>query len=301
MLLLNFAGMKSFFNKPYPFIDNSLKPNIIKAVLIGVFVVLFLWLFDNAAKESILAIADNGLVIAICQFGLLFLAPKFLLKKFSFNKLRVWQYILWLIIYVIISFYVLFIYTNLVYWRDKFSIPLALCYTKNNIAFIFPILIFVVCIDYIWILRKELSISGGISEQLAEQRNKIKPLDHQKKITHDEFDFCDEQQKSVLKVPKSAILFVKGADNYVENYYISENKLAKLLIRTKLNTLETDKKNDFLNRVHRSYLCNLHKVVKVSGNAQGYLLHFEESEERVPVSRGKSKEVIEKLAEISRN
>ncbi len=38
-------------------------------------------------------------------------------------------------------------------------------------------------------------------------------------------------------------------------------------------------------RCHRAYLVNMFKIEKVTGNSQGYLLSFRESDLKVPVSR----------------
>ncbi|WP_319802323.1 LytTR family DNA-binding domain-containing protein [Flavobacterium sp. N1736] len=38
-------------------------------------------------------------------------------------------------------------------------------------------------------------------------------------------------------------------------------------------------------RCHRTYLVNMFKIEKVSGNSQGYLLSFHNTDAKVPVSR----------------
>ena len=45
----------------------------------------------------------------------------------------------------------------------------------------------------------------------------------------------------------------------------------------------------FIVRCHRAFLVNLHQVVKVDGNSQGYRLRLEGCTEEVPVSRGYAK------------
>jgi len=47
--------------------------------------------------------------------------------------------------------------------------------------------------------------------------------------------------------------------------------------------------------VHRGFIVNLSKVINVSGSAQGYKLHFNTTDIKVPVSRNKSKEIKDKL------
>ncbi len=59
-----------------------------------------------------------------------------------------------------------------------------------------------------------------------------------------------------------------------------------MVLRTTLKSIsEAFEGIDKILKCHRSYIVNLHKVSRFSGNAQGYKLHFREGEELVPVSR----------------
>ena len=51
-------------------------------------------------------------------------------------------------------------------------------------------------------------------------------------------------------------------------------------------------------KCHRAFLVNLRKVVKVSGNSQGYRLLLEGCPEEIPVSRAYSKQVKELMETI---
>ena len=51
-------------------------------------------------------------------------------------------------------------------------------------------------------------------------------------------------------------------------------------------------------KCHRAFLVNLRKVVKVSGNSQGYRLLLEGYPEEIPVSRAYSKQVKELIETI---
>jgi len=82
------------------------------------------------------------------------------------------------------------------------------------------------------------------------------------------------------------LLFVKADGNYIELTKTNGNQITTEVKRISLTQFEaqiTDYPNFF--RCHRTYLVNMFKVEKVSGNSQGYLLSFHETTIKVPVSR----------------
>ena len=84
----------------------------------------------------------------------------------------------------------------------------------------------------------------------------------------------------------SDILFFHALDNYVVIHFIKDSNHIKEIIRTTLKKAKDDL-NEYPNFIHchKSYIVNLDKVIKVSGNAQGLKLHFDHVNEIVPVSR----------------
>jgi DNA-binding LytR/AlgR family response regulator len=72
--------------------------------------------------------------------------------------------------------------------------------------------------------------------------------------------------------------------------------MKKTLIRNTLSKIEKQLPFDNIKKCHRSYLANLNLIEKITGNAQGYRLHFPFSTEiTVPVSRSKGKELLDIL------
>lgn len=89
-----------------------------------------------------------------------------------------------------------------------------------------------------------------------------------------------------LELQPDDFLYAKSLDNYIECYYLIGAELKKCLLRKTLKSTSEDFATvDDIRQVHRSYLVNLNHVSHVSGNAQGLRLHFELTEEIVPVSR----------------
>ncbi|QCW99684.1 LytTR family transcriptional regulator [Aggregatimonas sangjinii] len=86
----------------------------------------------------------------------------------------------------------------------------------------------------------------------------------------------------------SDFLFAKVYGNYVEIYWKEGNEVMKKLVRLSLKDLR-EQLTTFgsIFQSHRSFLIQTDNVKAVSGNAQGYLLSFEDCTLKVPVSRSK--------------
>ena len=98
--------------------------------------------------------------------------------------------------------------------------------------------------------------------------------------------FVGENQNETLSLEATQIAYIAAQDNYVQVFFFQDGTLKNRMLRATLR-----KKEDLLSefpqffRCHRTYVVNFDKVVKVSGNAQGYRLHLQGVEETIPVSR----------------
>jgi DNA-binding LytR/AlgR family response regulator len=102
-----------------------------------------------------------------------------------------------------------------------------------------------------------------------------------------------ENGKDKIQLTPQALCYIEADDNYVTVVYQEQGKLKKELLRSSLTKIESQISVSHIRRCHRSYLVNLQKVYRVSGNAQGYKLHLWQIETPLPVSRGYAKQVIQ--------
>jgi DNA-binding LytR/AlgR family response regulator len=90
------------------------------------------------------------------------------------------------------------------------------------------------------------------------------------------------------------IIFARAEGNYLEIFLDKEEASKPLLKRVTLKKFEQQlNKYPFLVKTHRSYMVNLHKIVHMKGNAQGYRLKLNKHDQFIPVSRS----MIEKFEE----
>lgn len=84
----------------------------------------------------------------------------------------------------------------------------------------------------------------------------------------------------------SIFLFARAEGNYIELTTRNGDGLKKELKRISLKQFESQISGiDKLIRCHRTYLVNIGQVNHVTGNSQGYLLSFQGTAEKIPVSR----------------
>lgn len=105
-------------------------------------------------------------------------------------------------------------------------------------------------------------------------------------------ELSSENGKDILQITAEQLLFLESEDNYVTAFYINEGRLRKHLMRSTLTRFETMLPQPPFTRCHRSFIVNMGIVNRVSGNAQGYKLHFEGLSEYVPVARKYGKIIV---------
>jgi hypothetical protein len=102
-----------------------------------------------------------------------------------------------------------------------------------------------------------------------------------------------------LAIPESQFLFAQAENNYSQLYIRTSEGMRKQLVRIFIKDLAEQTATGYIVRCHRSYVVNLRQVDRVTGNANGYRLHFEDSEKSVPVSRAMGKEILRMIDEMS--
>lgn len=109
--------------------------------------------------------------------------------------------------------------------------------------------------------------------------------------------FIAENGKDTVSVAPADLLAVTSADNYVRLFYIDNQELIQILIRTSLQKVtEVVAAHSNFWRCHRTAIVNLSLVTGVSGTAQGYRLHVAGLPDTVPVSRSLNATLRERLA-----
>ena len=94
-----------------------------------------------------------------------------------------------------------------------------------------------------------------------------------------------ENKDERLAVDLDTLLWVRGADNYVELISVENASVKVRLLRSSLASVQQQFAGTRVVRAHRSHLVNLARVSHSRGNSQGLKLYLRDLDEPVAVSR----------------
>ena len=280
--------MFKILNQPYPLQEITPK-TWLNCFFEGVFVALFLIVFQPFDislwhdPHKIWYLCGFGVVTFICsaifRFGIRSIFSNFFQEK-NWTVEREIICILCMILLIATGNYLY----NFTIFSQKFTLyGFFWMLVVTFIIGIFPT-IFGVLTNYIYQLKKYKETivvhSQSIDNQVVTKNNFIK--------------FIAENEKDTLEIAENDLLFIESSDNYSTIFFMKNNKLQKELLRSSLSRLEGQIHSSAIVRCHRSFIVNLSKVERVTGNAQGYKLHLQLPELLVPVAR-KYSEIIENL------
>jgi len=214
-------------------------------------------------------------IIELSSFSLLtflvsvfneFLIKKLFIKKNSAKIVLIWS--IWS--FIIYGFCNFLLYNFLGNWHD-FNL-------KSGIIFIFQFgsVILFPMLGTIFLFRHQ-SLKNQFDIFISEQSNKIDPS---QLIT-----FAGQGQSDKIVLVTSRFLFAQSQDNYIELYYLNNDKISKHLLRSSLKDLTKTLSFGFIIRSHRSYIVNLYHVNRVKGKASEMQLSLNQLDQTIPVSK----------------
>lgn len=292
--------MLKYLLKPYPC---NVEPNfmMVQSFAVSVFIFLFLFIFqpfDISSKphEHVLNMSVMySLITLLCSLAITLVTPFLFPSVFVDLKWNILKEITFIcLIVLVISFvnyyasmqyYLYYQIDSIIYEQSSLPPFIKAVFYTFSIAII-PCIILVMFNQY-RLLKKAIKESEIINHSL---KNKVGQENYLR------VSFSGEGKNELLQINMEDFLFARASANYSEIFHVDDNGLKKILLRSSMNNLEDQLINyKTVERVHRRYLVNLNNVINVTGNAQGYRLHFKKSDEFVPVSRKKSTVVKGKL------
>lgn len=144
-----------------------------------------------------------------------------------------------------------------------------------------------VLLDYLRLYRRHAGRARELQEKVRKLERGATEGPHLQLVSQ------NENERLLLK--PGELLYLTGADNYVEVHFrVSGEAKTRLLRGTLRAFLEQADHPDIL-RCHRSWIVNLQHLVDLSGNAQGYRLTLRGVERTIPVSRSYAGRVLKRL------
>ncbi|MGK2925838.1 MAG: LytTR family DNA-binding domain-containing protein [Lysobacterales bacterium] len=256
------------------------------ALSIGVFVALFLLAFQpfgvnnfdptfRIRLEFALAVASIGLVITASVAANEFLLRPLLLPRLSRRGLIAW--LAWT--FLLVSTVTFLLYNLLGNWHD-FGWSSYLGFIRDvSMLISLPVAGFLFYIHHQWLKSEYVQLQA------------IHLATPGARLLH----FCSDNGKDQLAVTLDDLLYLESQDNYVAVNRMEGDSRRSSLIRSSLKRLEDSLDEPLLLRCHRSFIVNLGRVRGCQGNRHGLKLVLEGADRQLPVSRGYTEAVLQKL------
>ena len=277
--------MLSYFSKPYPsIIEDGYKKSMIINVTVALVVFFILYVFKPSLffREAVSYSLQDSLMFSGITFAVSFFYTNVLTRIFTnvFDPIK-WtvgkELLMLFCILLSIAIVNFFIGREVFYPASEFNITTFLkVIFATFIVGVIPM--FVVVAFYLYYNQKRISEKADtINESISTKTIAPKEL---------EYKLNGNGKYESLSIKLSQLLFIESIGNYCDIYYLENDQIKKVTFRAALATYSEVLPFDTILKTHRSFLVNLNKVNKVTGNAQGYQLflnHFEDK--TIPVSR----------------
>ncbi len=286
--------MYKFLNAPFPFERNPVL-EVSGIIGIGLFVTLFLIFFEPFGTDDFqrsnrtLFLLGYGIVVSIVFFTFRFILPLLFKDYFCDDNWNVSRHILWIFISFCFAFSGCYFYWAW-YFQETPSAYGWWAFSGMAISIgIFPITGIIVA-DYIMLLRKSQNIVTALNKEM--QGKKFANPNEVKIILEGEL------KNERLELSLDRLLYLRAANNYVEVVCRQDGTPSTALLRASLKNLQRQIDDSSIVRCHRSYIVNLRQIQRISGNAKGYTLFFDDCEHQIPVSRSHAKAVVPILGSL---
>jgi hypothetical protein len=108
-----------------------------------------------------------------------------------------------------------------------------------------------------------------------------------------------DNQNERLQISVEDLLYIEADDNYVTVFFNAAGGTQQRILRGTLRQMEAAlAAHPQVFRCHRTYLVNLGRVQRWTGNAQGLRLHLLGTEQSIPVSRSLQKAIRSRIVEV---
>lgn len=283
--------IQRILKKPHPFIFNQysvLLPSFITFLILVIFKPFEFGTFETNQLIilSVIFTVLVGLIVVLCVA----LIKRYFRKTIEENWTVLNEILLFLFILTVISLVIYVILLNLNHQANRFELFWIVVLRTLAISF-FPILILV-----LYEQNHHQKIKRQQAERLNQELMKKKSSIPQKKSNPTlpaKIMLTAENKKIAVQIDPMDLFFVKSDGNYVEIFYQHKQGTRKELIRNSLKAIEKQLPATIFFRCHKSFVVNLQHILKVEGNARNLELILKNIEEKIPVSRGKSKTMLQ--------
>lgn len=304
--------MFSLFNQPYP-TDDRPTSQVRKAVLIGLFVGLFLLVFQPfglnlwETPNKIVKILGFGVVSFVVTALYFIIVRRLFPQAFAEERWTVGREILAIMVNILLISIANRLYLNwLLSSGESSGLSWFGMILVTFLVGLFPV-VGLVLFSYITQLKRysqaaaELPVHSPAPTIVPAKSDVISLSDSPTDTNPDTtLTLIADNEKDTLTIKSKDLLFIESSDNYCTVVHLKNGQPVKPLLRSSLSRLEKQILLSSVVRVpfvrcHRSYVVNLDRVERVTGNAQGYKLHLLGGQFQIPVARQYNETLVAEL------
>ena len=279
--------MKEYLNRPFPFIEKE-NHRFFASFLFSVFIYVFLLVFQPFGISNIqyykpIYVAGFFVITFIVLLFSFLVAPIFLKKFFDFDK--------WTIKKNTVFISIQFLIITILNWVYNFTIGYGIVEQYNLLIFVFitisvgilPTLFLIYFIEKN-LSRKNKHIATNFNKNIQQRT---------KKSENQKIKLLSQNNDETIIIELKQLICIKAEGNYLKVFYKIGNEIKSKLIRNSIKNIEENLiVSENIIRCHRSYIVNLDKVKRMSGNARNFNLHIENLGFTIPVSRSFPKSIF---------
>lgn len=277
--------MFSFAAYSYPK-SESYQEILVSSAAAGILIYLFLIIFQPFGTENF---HHQYKYLLLFPYSVIF-GLAFFIADFTVMRFKNWNMgaeLLKLTVIIFMASVLSYFYNTLFLSRVSLSFTNYLYMFLYSLAVGIPISAIYILSRYIYLKNLHEKTAREVSHQLAAHPEGSAQKFHPVLII--------TANSIELKIPADHFICAQSMENYCSLFFIENNVVKKLLIRTTLSGLLDQVQTETIKKCHRSYIVNLDKVKNIRGNAQGYKLSLSEIDFEIPVSRGFISLIIPKL------
>lgn len=291
------------FKQPFPH-NTSWQSVLTTAIGFGAFISAFLLVFRPFELDTVstaLLIKSSiifGLVTFSCIFITNFILNIFFPQIFSEENWTTGKQIINMTAIVVLVGLVNYLLSPLLF-NTKLSWKNVFYYQGIAISVgLLPIIIYTLYKQNHWLhqfkqeasaLQRKLEAKKGNESDTTQ--SSTSPAD-----TNDHITFEGDNQAEKKTIDANHLIYIEAASNYIKLYFEQKEKITYSIVRmTMKKATETVTAYPVFFRCHRAYIVNLDKIELVEGNAQGYKLKLQGTEDLIPVSRNLNSEFSDRL------
>jgi DNA-binding LytR/AlgR family response regulator len=285
--------------QPFPS-QKNLKQTVVMGFIAGLFVFAVFYFikpfgldsFSNAKAAKVAL--QYALVTIFISLAITLLMPFLFPSLFNERHWKVWHEIVFLLVLILVI-----ALGNVLLTAYIFKV-------KLTAAFVFAIIKYTLAIGItpilLSVLLKQQSLLSKYSKEAKQiETTLVTPSEETKTEAVEE----EIEEQTISEIIPSSTIIIKGtnateklelspnqflyaeaSDNYTNIHFLENELPQKALFRLTIKNLEAQMAiEETIFRCHKSFLVNLTKVAHISGNAQGYKLHLQNSSIEIPVSR----------------